>query len=175
MEQPYYLLLGAGVFIMIAALFLKKGNGSSAIAAPQTAPKQVERGEMEKALQRFVHQVKDENDRLASEVRHTRQEFQQLISAVEERLQKAETMIKQLSIIADSAQTNPTNDQEGPEEKTENEDMLALHERYSRVFELQEEGLAVDEIAKRLGAGCGEIELILSLAGPSDRGAKNEA
>ncbi|CFJ42119.1 Uncharacterised protein [Mycobacterium tuberculosis] len=48
--------------------------------------------------------------------------------------------------------------------------MLALKERYRRVFELEKEGLSPDEIAKRLGAGRGEIDLIFMLAAKHERG-----
>ncbi|WP_134686225.1 DUF6115 domain-containing protein [Brevibacillus migulae] len=171
MEQSYYLLLGAGALIMIAALFLKKSSSASAVEATTAVNRQADRAEMEKALQRFVKQVKDENDRLSGEVRATRQELQQLIATVEARVQTAEMMITQLS----SNMASPTVAVEHAEESPATEDTLALQERYSRVFELKKEGLTVDEIAKRLGAGRGEIELIFSLASPSERGSAHEA
>lgn len=174
MEQPYYLLLGAGAFIMIAALFLKKGSNAPAVTAALAAQKQAERAEMEKALQRFVKQVKEENDQLAGEVRHARQELQQMITAVENRLQAAEIKIAQLSAQIYQAAATEGSEQTEKEEARPNEDLLALQERYSRVFELKKEGLQLDEIAKRLGAGRGEIELIFSLAGPSERGTAHD-
>jgi len=171
MEQSYYLLLGAGALIMIAALFLKKGSSPASAEAATVANRQAERAEMEKALQRFVKQVKEENDRLTGEVRNTRQELHQLIASVEARVQTAEMMITQLS----SNIASSTAPDEQPEKDPVDEDTLALQERYSRVFELKKEGLHIDEIAKRLGAGRGEIELIFSLASPNERGSDHEA
>ncbi len=173
MEQPYYLLLGAGAFIMIAALFLKKGSNEPEAVSSPAVQKHVERAEMERALQRFVKQVKEENDQLAGEVRYTRQELHQILTAVESRLQAAEMKITKLSTRTYQAATAEA-EQTGNEAAETNEDMLALQERYSRVFELKKVGLQIDEIAKRLGAGRGEIELIFSLAGPNERGKSHD-
>ncbi|MFP5113117.1 DUF6115 domain-containing protein [Bacillaceae bacterium C204] len=41
---------------------------------------------------------------------------------------------------------------------------LFLNDRYKEIFELQEKGLTVDEIAKQLGKGSGEVSFILQLA-----------
>jgi ABC-type multidrug transport system fused ATPase/permease subunit len=41
---------------------------------------------------------------------------------------------------------------------------LFLNDRYSEIFELQEQGLSVEQIAKELGKGCGEVSFILQLA-----------
>jgi len=50
------------------------------------------------------------------------------------------------------------------EQKVERE-TLFLNERYKEVFELQDQGLSVSEIAKKLEKGDTEIQLILQLAG----------
>jgi DNA-binding NarL/FixJ family response regulator len=41
---------------------------------------------------------------------------------------------------------------------------LFLNDRYKEIFELQNKGQSVDEIAKQLGKGSGEISFILQLA-----------
>jgi len=41
---------------------------------------------------------------------------------------------------------------------------LYLNDRYQEIFELLDQGLSVDEIAKRLGKGSGEVSFILQLA-----------
>ncbi|MEH7307400.1 DUF6115 domain-containing protein [Neobacillus drentensis] len=41
---------------------------------------------------------------------------------------------------------------------------LFLNDRYKEIFELLEKGLTVDEIAKQLGKGTGEVSFILQLA-----------
>ena len=53
------------------------------------------------------------------------------------------------------------------ESKTQTSDSgqnLFLNDRYKEIFELQEKGLTVDEIAKQLGKGSGEVSFILQLA-----------
>lgn len=41
---------------------------------------------------------------------------------------------------------------------------LFLNDRYQEIFDLQKQGLTVEEIAKKLEKGCGEVSLILELA-----------
>ncbi|WP_040209401.1 DUF6115 domain-containing protein [Neobacillus jeddahensis] len=41
---------------------------------------------------------------------------------------------------------------------------LFLNERYQEIFDLQRQGFSVEQIAKKLDKGCGEITLILQLA-----------
>lgn len=47
--------------------------------------------------------------------------------------------------------------------KSSNEQNLFLNDRYSEIFELHKKGLTVEQIAKELGKGCGEISFILQL------------
>lgn len=47
---------------------------------------------------------------------------------------------------------------------SDNGQNLFLNDRYKEIFELQEKGLTVDEIAKQLGKGSGEVSFILQLA-----------
>jgi DNA-directed RNA polymerase specialized sigma24 family protein len=167
MDQPIYLLLGAGVLILAVALFMKKENGDRGNLQRAMMHQPMERAEMEKALQRFVKQVKEENEKLADEMRLSKQSLEQQIARLEERVQAAE---QRLAGLGENSPTSRGNTGEAPAVEEE-EDLLALHERYRRVFELKQEGLDIEEIAKRLGAGRGEIELILSLASPHERGS----
>jgi DNA-binding NarL/FixJ family response regulator len=174
MDQPLYLLLGAGVLIVIVALFIKK-SGEQENHQTAVIHKQMERAEMEKALQRFVKQVKEENERLVDDFRQTKRELLQQIAHLEERMQRAEHEITEHAKLAKARLQQAALKKNEPTGETdaEEEDLLALHERYRRVFELKQEGLRIDEIAKRLGAGRGEIELILSLAAPNERGSSH--
>ncbi|NGQ94036.1 RNA polymerase subunit sigma-70 [Brevibacillus sp. SYP-B805] len=166
MDQPIYLLLGAGVLILAIALFMKKEKGEQGNLQQAMMSQPMERAEMEKALQRFVKQVKEENEKLAGVMRLSKQSLQQQIARLEERVQAAEQKLAAMPGFS------PSGGNAGEEAAAaEEEDVLALHERYRRVFELKQEGLHIEEIAKRLGAGRGEIELILSLAAPHERGS----
>jgi DNA-binding NarL/FixJ family response regulator len=48
--------------------------------------------------------------------------------------------------------------------KPKKEQNLLLNDRYKEIFELKEQGLTADEIAKKLDKGFGEVALILGLA-----------
>lgn len=177
MMQPIYLLFGAGAVIVMIALFLKKGKAERPASDAYLLHKQQERAEMEKALQRFVAQVKQENEAFLSEVRRQKQEIADQLAAWEQRLRTAESGLAEVSqqLRAWQARVQAGAQASGDETNApEHEDTLALRERYRRVFELQQEGLDSEQIAKRLGAGRGEIELILSLAAPAGRGAAHE-
>jgi hypothetical protein len=47
--------------------------------------------------------------------------------------------------------------------KSSDEQNLFLNDRYSEIFELQKKGFTVEQIAKELGKGCGEVSFILQL------------
>lgn len=48
--------------------------------------------------------------------------------------------------------------------KSKNQQNLLLNDRYKEIFDLHAQGLSVDEIAKKLEKGCGEVTFILELA-----------
>jgi len=177
MMQPIYLLFGAGAVIVLIALFLKRGKADRPAPDAYLMYKQQERAEMEKALQRFVNQVKQENEAFLAEVRRQKKEIADQLAAWEHRLRTAESGLEQTSQQLRALQAGikaGAHDAADQAKAPEHEDTLALRERYRRVFELQQEGLDSEQIAKRLGAGRGEIELILSLAAPAERGAAHE-
>jgi TolA-binding protein len=157
MGLPITILIGAGVLIILVSLMMKKSSPGDGILA-----------EMEKSLQRFVLQVKRENESVAAGVHESKQELIREVAQLRERLGQAERELAVLARQVQSlqAQASFSRQQESAEEPA---DTLALRERYRRVFELKQEGLGLDEIAKRLGAGRGEIELIVSLASPQER------
>jgi TolA-binding protein len=165
MGLPITILVGAGVLIILAALLMKKPSRSDALQGNMITA--VERSELEQSLQRFVQQVKRENEAVAVGVHQTRQELIGEVAQLRERLAQTEGQLAVLARQVQSLQAKAILSRE--ERSDEAEDALALRERYRRVFELRQEGLELDEIAKRLGAGRGEIELIVSLAGPQER------
>ncbi|MDR7235687.1 DUF6115 domain-containing protein [Neobacillus drentensis] len=48
--------------------------------------------------------------------------------------------------------------------KANNGQNLLLNDRYKEIFDLQDQGLSVDQIAKKLEKGAGEVAFILQLA-----------
>ncbi|MGE5704240.1 MAG: DUF6115 domain-containing protein [Clostridia bacterium] len=178
MDQPIYLILGAGILIIIFALFLsKRTDRTDTIEQTMQMNLRQERAEMEKSLQRFVQQVKQESDLHAAHLRKTKENVRNDLDQLEHRIH---TLEAELAAIRHQLATAPSPVQEAEqpviaeEPEEQKEDTLYLRERFQRVFELQQEGLSLDEIAKQLGAGRGEIELILSLASPQERGNAHE-
>jgi DNA-binding NarL/FixJ family response regulator len=51
---------------------------------------------------------------------------------------------------------------------TSNEQILQLNDRYKEIFSLQKQGLTVEQIAKKLDKGNGEVSMILQLATNTD-------
>jgi len=167
MEQSLYLLLGAGAFIFILSLFIKSPASSSTDSQAVLVQKQLERAEMEKTLQRFVHQVKKENELVLTGIQKKNEALQSEMASLHQRLAEVE---QENADLRRRFEMLPPADHSSSKQEDESEDALLLRERYRRVFELKEQGLTIDDIAKRLGAGQGEIELIFSLASPTERG-----
>ncbi|WP_139488959.1 DUF6115 domain-containing protein [Brevibacillus dissolubilis] len=181
MDQPHYLLLGAGVLIVILSFLLKKPAQAESDATQHLAQKQVDLTGMEQTLKRFVKQVKQENEQVMTSVRHDQERLQSELSqmhtrvaALEEELSRVSGKLTSLSTVPAQPQHTTPNQEPTADERVHNHaDTLLLKERYRRVFELKKEGLDIAEIAKRLGAGRGEIELIFSLAEPLQGGQNN--
>lgn len=150
---------------MAAALLIKgkpAGDSDSLLLTYRTADK----AETEKKLQQLAKQCKQEKDWVQAHHAQLLQELGGLRERIEQ-LERSGSRAQQAepgNLLADSAAAAPA--VEGPQDK----DLLALRERYRRAFELQQEGLGPDEIAKRLGAGRGEIDLIFALATRKERG-----
>lgn len=166
MNWSYYILMGAGVAAMVIGLLFSAARSRKAKAAHP----QLSMDEMNQTLQRFVLQIKQETEEEQRKVKRVLIQQREELEEAKERLAAAE---KELAALRQAGNRAPAaKPQESqPEEKA---DILAMRERYRRVFELHEEGLSPDEIAKRLGAGRGEIDLILSLASPRERGMAHE-
>ncbi|WP_019119146.1 DUF6115 domain-containing protein [Brevibacillus massiliensis] len=170
MEQPFYLLLAAGVLIVIVSLFLPRRTRRDSRQKLLELQKQPERKELEMTLQHFVEQVKADNQRAIENMRQTKSELFSEVRELRERLQVLEAEIAELT-RSGSAGAAPA-----PEEQTDEPtaaDALLLRERYRQAFDLKAKGLPIEEIAKQLRAGQGEIELIFSLAAPNGRGGSH--
>ncbi|WP_024983832.1 DUF6115 domain-containing protein [Brevibacillus borstelensis] len=166
MNGSYYILAGAGVAIMVLALLFssRRSKRDRMPAAPQLNIEEVEA-----TLQRFVLQIKQEKEAESEAFYKSNAQLKKELADAKGRLDKVERELTELR----TARRQPASpDQQ--ESSGEAADVLSMRERYRRVFELMQEGLGPDEIAKRLGAGRGEIDLILSLAKPREAGAANE-
>ncbi|USG67954.1 RNA polymerase subunit sigma-70 [Brevibacillus ruminantium] len=166
MNGVYYSLIGVGVVsILLALLFSLARSRKEEHTAPQLGM-----DEIEKTLQRFVGQIKQEKKAEQEEARRVHAQLRMELSETQARLDEAE---KELRALREGSQAEKASAQP-PVQEDATGDVLAMRERYRRVFELQHDGLGPDDIAKRIGAGRGEIDLILSLAIPRERGDANE-
>jgi single-stranded DNA-specific DHH superfamily exonuclease len=168
MEQALYILFGAGAIIMTAALFMKKQAGSTLPEQNSSLQRQWERAEVEKSLERFVQQIKQENEAVTIGMQRTKADLQQEVARLRHRLDQVETELAKLAAHVQALGEH--NNLRPREQEAQVDDILSLRERYRRAFEWRQQGLDLDEIAKRLGAGRGELELIFSLAAPQERG-----
>lgn len=150
MDEILYALLGAGITLFAAALLIKR-------PAPGVAT--LDRTELENTLRRFVERIRGENEQALTEWRSREAALHRELAELRKRVNSLEQELA----LANDALAAAGNSRAGEPDKAA-EDVFALKERYRRVFEWQAQGLGAEEIAKRLGAGQGEIELILSLA-----------
>lgn len=162
MQQPAILLFTAGLLIVIAALlWMRKPRFSSQPQEMQSEGRR-EQASIEEAVQRFVSEIKQENQRVIDrfQQKNTRQmqELNELKQRVQQLEQQLANVTQRMAELSDGSMKQPAAEPLGAE------DALRLRNRYKRVFELHGEGLNSEEIAKRLGAGRGEVELILALA-----------
>nr|WP_244297163.1 RNA polymerase subunit sigma-70 [Brevibacillus antibioticus] len=167
MDVVYPILIGAGMISMLLAFIIKKKQPVDSFSSLPTQ-RTTDKDELEKSVQRLQKQVKQETNLLAAEWQEMRADLLEDIDSLRKRL---DNMEEQWEKSASQKQEAPkdTNRIE-PAPKVQEADMLVLRERYRRAFELSKEGLSRDEIAKRLGAGRGEIDLIFSLADRHERG-----
>ncbi|MGC5324092.1 DUF6115 domain-containing protein [Brevibacillus sp. SYSU BS000544] len=176
MDQPLFLLFGAGALIVISAFFLRK---KETVDKQPVIHNALDRSEMEKTLQRFVLQVQKENDQTIQQIQQNKQEHTREVNQLHQRLHQVEAELNQLKATTATLQAVPKATveeiaEEVVQDQEQEEDSFSLRERYKRVFDLKQEGLHPDEIAKKLGAGRGEIDLILSLASPAKRGSSDD-
>ncbi|RJL15784.1 hypothetical protein EGH10_20170 [Brevibacillus laterosporus] len=150
----------------------------------------LDRASMETTLKRFVQQVKRENEELAEnlhanieQIRNSQQELfasakqhTQDNLSLQQEMEKLHLQFSELqqshALLQKGVEQSQMLSQASADQQPEiSQDVLALKDRYQRVFELVQQGLTTPEIAKKLGAGHGEIELILTLAEPIEREA----
>ncbi len=171
MDQPIYLLFGAGALIMIVAFFLRSSRAAADTAPMPGLPAAWPSVEVEQTLKRFLQQVKQDNEQEMARLRETKAELLRELDELRKRVEATEVRLTQLAGQLESSGSASADE---ANRSAADADTLLLRERYRRVFEWNQEGMSVEEIAKRLGAGRGEIELILSLAAPADRRKTDE-
>ncbi|WP_429816381.1 DUF6115 domain-containing protein [Brevibacillus porteri] len=167
MDVVYPILIGAGMISMLLAFVFKKKQPVDSFSSIPTQ-RTTDKDELEKSVQRLQKQVKQETNLLAAEWQEMRADLLEDITSLRKRLDDMEERWHKSENQKQEAPKDTSRIEPAPQ--VQEVDMLALRERYRRAFELSKEGLSRDEIAKRLGAGRGEIDLIFSLADRHERG-----
>ncbi|WP_326490912.1 DUF6115 domain-containing protein [Brevibacillus brevis] len=167
MDVVYPILIGAGMISMLLAFVINKKQPVDSFSSLPTQ-RTTDKDELEKSVQRLQKQVKQETNLLAAEWQEMRADLLEDIAGLRTRLDNMEEQWQKSSSHKPEAPKDTNRTEPAPQ--VQEVDMLALRERYRRAFELSKEGLSRDEIAKRLGAGRGEIDLIFSLADRHERG-----
>ncbi|MFF0825867.1 DUF6115 domain-containing protein [Brevibacillus sp. NPDC003359] len=167
MDVVYPILIGAGIISMLLALVIKKKQPVDSFSSLPTH-RTTDKDELEKSVQRLQKQLKQETNLLAAEWQEMRADLLEDITSLRKRLDNMEEQWEKSDSHKQEAPKE--NNRIEPAPQVQEVDMLALRERYRRAFELSKEGLSRDEIAKRLGAGRGEMDLIFSLADRHERG-----
>lgn len=166
MDVVYIILIGAGIVIMLLALIIKQKETND-VNPELLTQRTTDKAELERGLQRFGKQIKHQQEMATAELQQTRSDLLQEMALLRKRIDELE----RLGNPPQGEEPKSVSVESGSTKKEQVDvDMLALKERYRRVFELEKEGLSPDEIAKRLGAGRGEIDLIFMLAAKHERG-----
>ncbi|MBO8170989.1 MAG: hypothetical protein H0Z33_03750 [Bacillaceae bacterium] len=151
-----YYGIAALILIVLAGvyLFMRQKNGPIPLS-----------GDLEKTLDQFVKEMTEQNELLLQAVSESEQKWQKKVEQLELRIKELEQAFndgKQGSLSSEKA--IPRQSHETAAEPQSQEDALALKKRYQRIFELHQNGLTIDEIAKAVGSGKGEVQFILQLA-----------
>jgi DNA-binding NarL/FixJ family response regulator len=165
------LLMAAGVILLLAAVYLGRNDTRPTPAVP---PAELS-SENTNKLHATLTQLLQEMERLSRDMTI---DVEQTVSELKKMLQTADRKIEALSLAGEPKR--PTEEptpgpQPGTEETAESpdpeldvtiEDDAApsiASERHREIIELADQGLSVEDIARRMQTGKGEIQLILTL------------
>ncbi len=174
MQLAEILLIGTGLFMLACAVYLGRRQAIKDAALSHKAVADISR-ENASRLQISLMQLLDELQALSGAMTA---DLEGKLSELKELLHLADTTIGEMSAsepIEDSpsvVEEEEHIDREDNDVQSETELQSAaeekmtpspLLERYNEIFHMAEEGLTIDEIARRTQMGKGEIQLILSL------------
>ncbi len=129
--------------------------GSVAFLAWQNRQTPGDMKRIEVLLEKFVNEMEEQNEVLLQSISETEEKWEQKVRELEEKIDRLENA------------PQPSHDIKGEStvvNEPDNEDQLELQQRYQRIFQLHQNGLTTAEIARAVGSGKGEVELILQLS-----------
>ncbi|MBL0388940.1 hypothetical protein JJB07_20290 [Tumebacillus sp. ITR2] len=176
MNQLYLYVALVGVVIVLFALTRAKSTsaGSSVVPAA-TLPSSAVDQELKNTFDEFMNELERENGRILDSFsnleRETREQLaaqQNVIQALDQRVQELEQLVASQALVpalaaaatTDSAVVPGTEPQAAEQPKVPG---FLVNEKYTKVVELANRGLAEPQIARETGIGIGEIRLVLGL------------
>lgn len=194
MEQMYLYVALVGVGLILFALTRSRSRTDLAVAPavpPQpAAPSSVDQ-ELKEALEAFMNELEQDNNRLLdsfgalqAEYKQTIADQQAVIRQLESRLAAAEQQIADAdhrltdmfalvqTLEAGARSESPESPLELHIDEEEADTLaaepslpsFAFNEKYARVVELHRAGQNSEQIARETGIGLGEIQLVIDLA-----------
>ncbi|RJP69876.1 MAG: DUF2802 domain-containing protein [Candidatus Abyssobacteria bacterium SURF_17] len=165
------LFMAAGAALLALAAWLGKRQEMERI---RSEPRQIVSGISPQGAAKFQASLTQLLHELHTLSRDVTLDLEQKLSELKELLQQADTKLEELGATervkekgngAEQAKELEADSAEADLHETE-EEGIALSSptnRYHQIYQLADEGLPVDEIARRMQMGTGEIQLILSL------------
>jgi hypothetical protein len=168
-------LISIGTLLLVIAFYLGKrhadGDEYSVHAQLDTGLSPEKATKLQSSLTQLLHELQTLSSDMTADL-------DQKLSELKELLQLADNTLEEMSPVEIEEQLpieSTVETQAEKEESTESfepehqlnagEESMPLPpaHRYTEIFQMEEEGLPIDEIARRMQMGKGEIQLILSL------------
>jgi hypothetical protein len=170
-------LISAGTLLIALAFYLgtkqaggKKGGGQDRVIEGLSPEKAVR---LQTSLMRLLQELQALSGDMTTDLERKLSELKKLLGSADITNKEESTDIREEEEPSVEAEMEEQVEMEPPGDIAEissydssAEDEVApppLSHRYSEIFQMAEDGLAIDEIARRMQMGKGEIQLILSL------------
>jgi len=167
------LLIAAGALLLAFSAVLGKEQETGAESPAQEQPPAGPSLEASSKLQTSLTELLRELHTLSNDMSV---DLEEKLTELKEVLQLADKKLEEISTagIKEKQESEPTPEPESaalanapaPDIQYDEEQDVAppyLNDRYREIYQMDDEGLPIDEIARRMQMGKGEIQLILSL------------
>ncbi|GAB7388243.1 hypothetical protein BSNK01_20800 [Bacillaceae bacterium] len=148
------------MFTAIAVFLFAAGVACLAVAWFLLAASK-EEGESTGELSPLIDKLENEHRRFMDAVSRLKPNLDRQLTVLFQRTEQLEAQLRELQGRIESGGTVAA---DGAQADLPPQDLLALSERYQEIFSLHRDGKSVEQIAKTLGMGNGEVQLILQLA-----------
>lgn len=166
---PEFVFIAAGILFLLAVARMRTDEsptGKSCQPLPAGSEVSAEHAaKLQASLAELLHELQTLSQDVTGDL-------EQKLSELKELLQVADRKLEELSSQEQEQEGYYLEKLRAEKERTarpelqitvEDADVPPLSERYKRIYRMADEGLSIDDIARRLEMGKGEIQLILSL------------